>query len=124
LKGIGDAISVVVTWYTGHDLENPSCWNKSVWTPTDESHACAVTLDGWSDKPKCLEFLELCLGKKCVFVRVVDTCAGCAPGSKHVDLTKAAFTALGSLDVGIMNVKMRKATTPKKWDTKLYGPKA
>lgn len=124
LKGIGDAIGVVITWYTGHDLENPSCWDKSVWTPTDDSHICAVTLNGWTDKPKCFDFLELCAGKKCVFVRVIDTCAGCAAGSKHVDLSKSAFTALGSLDTGTMNVQMRKATKPKTWNSKLYGPKA
>lgn len=34
LKGIGKAEPVTITWYTGHDLENPSCWSKSVWAPT------------------------------------------------------------------------------------------
>jgi hypothetical protein len=54
---IGDAVeAVIITWsvlfpttrplflmllrrYTGHDLENPSCWSDSVWTPT-VSHHC------------------------------------------------------------------------------------
>ena len=53
--------------------------------------------------------------KKCVFVRVVDSCAGCAKGSKHVDLTKAAFSALANLDEGLLTVHMREATNPVGW---------
>jgi len=124
LKGIGEATSVIITWYTGNDLKNPSCWETSVWTPTDDSFACALTLDGWTTRPKCFSFLELCNGpKKCIFVRVVDTCAGCAKGSKHVDLTKAAFTKLAPLGQGLLNVQMRLSTPPKTWDINLWGPK-
>lgn len=50
--------------------------------------------------------------QKCVFVRVVDTCAGCAPGSKHVDLTKAAFSSLADLAEGVLTVQMRPASDP------------
>ena len=50
--------------------------------------------------------------KKCVFVRVVDSCAGCDAGSKHVDLTKAAFAQLADLNDGILNVQMRLSTDP------------
>ena len=49
---------------------------------------------------------------KCVFVRVVDSCAGCASNSKHVDLTKAAFSSLADLDQGLLSVQMRQATDP------------
>ena len=52
---------------------------------------------------------------KCVFVRVVDSCAGCAEGSSHVDLTKAAFGCLADLDAGILQVQMRPATEPSRW---------
>lgn len=52
---------------------------------------------------------------KCVFVRVVDSCAGCAVGSSHVDLTKAAFGCLADLDAGILQVQMRPATEPSHW---------
>ena len=62
--------------------------------------------------------------KKCVFVRVVDTCAGCAAGSKHVDLTKAAFSQLADIDKGVLTVQMRQATDPKTWYEDLWGPKA
>lgn len=90
-------------------------------------------MEGWANRPKCFDFLEcqsplfcsiartyirsVCNGptKKCVFVRVVDTCAGCAPGSKHVDLTRAAFRQLANLDVGILTVKFRRATKPDGW---------
>ena len=53
--------------------------------------------------------------KKCVFVRVVDTCAGCAAGSKHVDLTRAAFGQLASFDQGTLTVQLRLATEPSGW---------
>jgi len=123
LKGIGKIEQVTITWYTGNDLKNPSCWDKSVWAPSDDSFACAVTLEGWANRPKCFKFLELCNGpKKCIFVRVVDTCAGCAKGSKHVDLTKAAFEALATLDQGTLDVNMRLATDPKEWHENLWGP--
>ncbi|KZV69194.1 hypothetical protein PENSPDRAFT_633349 [Peniophora sp. CONT] len=123
LHGMGQPEDVVVTWYTGHDLQNPSCWPNSDWAPTDESYACALTLDGWKDKPACFRFLELCnTPKKCVFVRVVDTCAGCAKGSKHVDLTRAAFGELADYDEGIVKVKMRMASEPETWSEKLWGP--
>ncbi|KAG7097070.1 hypothetical protein E1B28_004457 [Marasmius oreades] len=123
----GDSQPVTITWYTGNDLQNPSCWLNTVWTPTDESFVCAVTLEGWTDRPQCFKFLELCHGpKKCVFVRVVDTCAGCAKGSRHVDLTKAAFAALSDLDAGrIEDVQMRPALLPfleTVWPIDLWGP--
>ncbi|THH17966.1 hypothetical protein EW146_g2955 [Bondarzewia mesenterica] len=144
MKGVGQAEPVTITWYadsskpfalcggliqgsryTGHDLENPSCWPESKWAPTDASFACALTMEGWQSKPQCFRFLELCNSpKKCVFVRVVDTCAGCAKGSKHVDLTKAAFGQLADFDEGILMVQMRMATEPDDWSEKLWGPKA
>jgi expansin (peptidoglycan-binding protein) len=48
----------------------------------------------------------------CAYVRVVDTCAGCAPGSQHVDLTRAAFSTLANVDVGVLNVQMRPVSSP------------
>lgn len=67
--------------------------------------------------------LAVCNGpKKCVFVRVVDSCAGCAVGSKHVDLTKSAFSQLANLNEGILNVQMRLATEPDDWFEDLWGP--
>ncbi|KAI0352856.1 hypothetical protein OH77DRAFT_1427970 [Trametes cingulata] len=113
IKGIGKPEPVTITWYTGHDLLNPSCWDNTDWHPTDSSFAAALTMEGWITKPKCFKFLELCHSpKKCVFVRVVDSCAGCAKGSKHVDLTKAAFSSLADLDQGLLTVQMREATDP------------
>ncbi|KAI0720212.1 hypothetical protein C8T65DRAFT_801660 [Cerioporus squamosus] len=124
-KAIGKAEPVIITWYTGHDLENPSCWSNPTWAPTDKSFAAALTLAGWTTKPECFKFLELChTPKKCVFVRVVDSCAGCAKGSKHVDLTRAAFGALADFDQGMLTVQMRKATDPDGWLENLWGPKA
>ncbi|KAJ7937152.1 RlpA-like double-psi beta-barrel-protein domain-containing protein-containing protein [Mycena leptocephala] len=121
--GIGKQKPAIVTWYTGHDLLNPSCWSNTAWTPTDESFVCALTLKGWDDKPQCLKFLEVCNSpKKCVFVRVVDSCAGCAKNSKHVDLTRGAFSQLGSLDQGVLQVQWRLASDPAQWIEELWGP--
>ncbi|KAH7916205.1 hypothetical protein BJ138DRAFT_1176072 [Hygrophoropsis aurantiaca] len=123
MVGLGPSQPVTITWYTGHDLENPSCWSNSDWTPTDQSMVAALTEEGWEGKPGCFKFLELCNSAGvCVFVRVVDTCAGCARGSKHVDLTKEAFTRLAALEEGILTVQMRSASEPKDWDRALWGP--
>ncbi|KAN0097348.1 hypothetical protein V8E55_001794 [Tylopilus felleus] len=122
--GIGKAEEVVITWYTGHDLLNPSCWTKPIWSPTDESFVAALTLDGWLEKPKCFKFIELCHGAtQCIFVRVVDTCAGCKKGTKHVDLTLAAFKQLAPPSEGVANVQMREASEPTNWSEALWGPK-
>ncbi|TBU58346.1 hypothetical protein BD310DRAFT_819594, partial [Dichomitus squalens] len=125
IKGIGKQEPVTITWYTGHDLDNPSCWANPNWAPTDKSFAAALTLVGWATKPKCFKFLELCSSpQKCIFVRVVDSCAGCAADSKHVDLTKAAFQSLADLDKGLLTVQMREATDPADgWLEDLWGPK-
>ncbi|KAF8341281.1 uncharacterized protein EI90DRAFT_2905840, partial [Cantharellus anzutake] len=113
LKSVGKFIPVVITWYTGKDLENPSCWPSGHWTPTDDAFVCALTLRGWWDRPKCFSFIELCYGpSRCIFVRVVDTCAGCQDGSHHVDLTRGAFSHLANLDKGVLGVNMRAATIP------------
>ncbi|EAU84698.1 hypothetical protein CC1G_00217 [Coprinopsis cinerea okayama7 len=124
LTGIGKPQPVTITWYTGHDLLHPSCWPKGRWAPTDDSFVAALTQKGWASKPKCFKFIELCnTPKRCIFVRVVDTCAGCAANSKHVDLTRAAFGALADFDEGILKVQYRPATQPKEWHEKLWGPK-
>ncbi|KAI9512162.1 hypothetical protein F5148DRAFT_51988 [Russula earlei] len=118
-------VKVAITWYTGKDLLNPSCWKNPVWAPTDHSFVCAVTQEGWTSKPKCFDFLELCISsKKCIYIRVVDSCAGCAKGSQHVDLTKAAFNELADLDQGLLTgIYMREAGEPSKWSEDLWGPK-
>jgi hypothetical protein len=34
LKAWGKAQKVIITWYTGYDLRNPSCWPDTDWAPT------------------------------------------------------------------------------------------
>lgn len=34
LRGLGRTEQVKITWYTGEDLENPSCWAEPTWAPT------------------------------------------------------------------------------------------
>ncbi|KAI9601964.1 hypothetical protein KEM48_001253 [Puccinia striiformis f. sp. tritici PST-130] len=126
----GATIQTKITWYTGHDLLNPYCAQKSGWTPTDNSLVIAVTQE-WKMRPKCGDFFELVvvdkhagqIGKS-VVARVVDLCGGCAPQVAHADLSKAAFTRLFNLDVGVVSgLAMRKVAPPKKWNTDLYGPR-
>ncbi|KAH9820721.1 secreted protein [Melampsora americana] len=126
----GATIPTTITWYTGHDLLNPYCGRKSKWAPTDEALVIAVT-QKWDKRPACGEFLEISIvandGRrkgKSVIARVVDLCGGCKPGISHADLSKAAFTRLFNLDVGIVSgLAMRKVAPPKKWSNKLYGPR-
>ncbi|KAJ7904417.1 expansin family protein, partial [Mycena olivaceomarginata] len=126
-KGLFDALSQAVskayrdlwyarTGYTGHDLLNPSCWAQPQWAPTDDSFICALTLRGWNNKPMCFEFLEVCkTPKTCIFIRVIDTCAGCKADSHHLDLSKGAFKQLGNPDEGVLKVQFRSASKPNDW---------
>lgn len=34
LRGFGNSEKVKITWYTGQDLQNPSCWSDPTWAPT------------------------------------------------------------------------------------------
>ncbi|GAA5983524.1 hypothetical protein JCM5350_000261 [Sporobolomyces pararoseus] len=123
-------ISAYITWYTGVDLQKPYCADKSGWTPKDSSLIAAVTLDWGKNRPACGSFLQLKSPKnnKSVIVRTVDMCGGCAPGIAHVDLSKAAFTALFSLDVGkVSDIEVSTLAGPpfKTWTSSLkalYGP--
>ncbi|KAJ6515989.1 hypothetical protein C8R45DRAFT_226370 [Mycena sanguinolenta] len=126
MKGTGTSERVIVTWYTGHDLLNPSCWTNTDWAPTDASFVCALTLRGWLNKPQCFEFLELCRDAlTCIFVRVVDSCAGCADASHHVDLTKGSFSALADPDQGVATMNVRPASHPiDYWLDELWGPQS
>ncbi|KAH9452873.1 hypothetical protein MJO28_008210 [Puccinia striiformis f. sp. tritici] len=128
------AMHVVITWYTGHDLLNPSCFADSDnWAPTDDSMVAAVTIE-WDGKPKCGAFVRIqhhSNKEKHITVRVVDTCAGCPPGQPHLDLTKAAFDKLYDEDVGVVEgLKAKVIPCPKKiandWNDHVigrYGPK-
>ncbi|GAA6063223.1 hypothetical protein JCM10212_002445 [Sporobolomyces blumeae] len=123
-------ISATITWYTGVDLNLPYCADKSGWTPTDNSLIAAVTLEWGKGRPACGSFLQLKspTNNKSVIVRTVDMCGGCAPGIAHVDLSKAAFTALYALEVGkISDIQVSTLAGPPfdKWTPqikKLYGP--
>lgn len=117
-----------ITWYASHDLQNPQCGTGG-WNPTNNAHIGAV-MAGWSNGPKCGEFVYLCNDKmksdnNCLQVRVIDKCAGCK--KNHVDLTKSAFKQLDpkhSLDTGVVK-DLKLYSAPKKpspWDKALFGP--
>ncbi|PLW51498.1 hypothetical protein PCANC_00705 [Puccinia coronata f. sp. avenae] len=124
---------VVITWYTGHDLLYPACFSESDnWAPTDDSMVAAVTIE-WPGKPKCGAFVRIQHGSKkhkSIVVRIVDSCAGCATGSAHLDLTKAAFEKLYDEDVGMVEgLKAKVIPCPSKieedWNDDViarYGP--
>ncbi|KAH9815948.1 secreted protein [Melampsora americana] len=131
-RHVARSMKVIITWYTGHDLLNPSCLsNGNGWAPTDSSMVGAVTI-AWSTKPPCGEFVKIRHSNKknkYVIVRILDSCGGCQSGSAHIDLTTGAFKKLYDLDVGKvygLQAKIVKAPKSHKWskaDVARYGPK-
>jgi hypothetical protein len=121
----------IITWYTGHDLLNPSCVSHSGWHPTDNSLASALTINWPGSKPKCGDFIKVRAknSNKSIIVRVVDSCGGCASGSAHVDLTLRAFKALYNVNVGLvtgLQASIVSSPVKGKWTSKytaLYGPR-
>ncbi|WFD34455.1 hypothetical protein MCUN1_001296 [Malassezia cuniculi] len=116
--------NIKITWYASNDLKAPAC-GDGTWDPENSSHIGATSV-GWTNGPKCGEFVRLCNSKvsRCVHVRIVDQCAGC--NDDHVDLTKSAFQKLattGSLEEGITtHLKMYRSEVPDLWDKALFGP--
>lgn len=116
--------NVKITWYASEDLKNPACGDEN-WNPNNKNHIGAVQ-KSWTNGPQCGEFVRLCNPKveRCVKVRIVDECAGCA--QNHVDLTKSAFKHLattGTLDEGITTgLQMYASHNPNPWDFSLFGP--
>lgn len=45
LRGSGHSEQVKITWYTGQDLENPSCWAEPTWAPTVRAQTAVNTTD-------------------------------------------------------------------------------
>lgn len=129
-KKFSKGISVIITWYTGHDLLNPSCVSSSGWAPTDDSMVGAVTI-AWSNKPACGKFVKIRHASdtsKTITVRIMDSCGGCKAGIPHIDLTQGAFTKLYDLNVGEVSglqATMVPAPVGYTWtdeDVALYGP--
>ncbi|KAL8293764.1 hypothetical protein RQP46_000465 [Phenoliferia psychrophenolica] len=87
VKRGGASFSAVITWYTGHDLLNPYCAQKSGWTPTDSSMIAAVTEKWGKGRPACGSYLQV--------------------STPHVDLSISAFKALYGLDIGLRLVVLR-----------------
>ncbi|PWN24458.1 hypothetical protein BDZ90DRAFT_210628, partial [Jaminaea rosea] len=119
---------IKVTYYEKHDLLAPSCGTGS-WNPGNDALIGAV--GHWAGGPECGEFMNICNpkhpdGQKCLTVRVIDQCAGCA--ANHIDLTKTGFKALspsGGLDEGVVdNLKLYKVSDPSEsdWNQALFGP--
>ena len=46
LRGLGHSEKVKITWYTGQDLQNPSCWAESIWAPTVSRQTTATSTIG------------------------------------------------------------------------------
>jgi len=46
LRGFGTSEKVKVTWYTGQDLQNPSCWAEPTWAPTVSRQTTADRAEG------------------------------------------------------------------------------
>ena len=46
LRGSGHPEKVKITWYTGQDLQNPSCWAEPTWAPTVSWQTTTVSTVG------------------------------------------------------------------------------
>ena len=46
LCGFGTSKKVKITWYTGEDLQNPSCWPEPTWAPTVSRQTTTVRAAG------------------------------------------------------------------------------
>jgi len=120
------ALKTEITWYTGKDLLDPFCDAQSAWTPTDDSLVMAAT-EKWSARPPCGSFHRLTAPQNgnSIVVRMVDLCAGCAPGIPHADLTQRAFKALyGDLNIGLVDgVLIERIAAPSwPWSESDFGP--
>jgi len=128
------SMKVKITWYKGYDLLNPSCFPDSAhWAPTDDSMVAATTIQ-WEGKPPCGSFVRVqhhSNPDKHIVVRIVDSCAGCAVDTAHLDLTTGAFEKLYDQDVGMVEgLKAKIVPCPKAieedWNDKViarYGPR-
>ncbi|MBW0543925.1 hypothetical protein O181_083640 [Austropuccinia psidii MF-1] len=123
-------MSIKITWYSGQDLLNPSCFpDIDSWAPTDNSLVGATTIE-WDGKPKCGAFVQIRSKnkKKKVTIRIADSCGGCAQGTAHIDLTRRAFSKLYDVDIGEvtgLQAKIVNLPAGHKWSEKdiaLYGP--
>jgi len=113
-----------ITWYTGHDMDDPYCWPQGGFQPRANMLVAAVAIN-WHGKPKCKSYVQLKRGSHSVIVRVVDMCAGCKPNNvPWFDLSERAFKALGlSLDAGVANgIQYRSVGRPKNHSRSTYGP--
>lgn len=127
-------MKVLITWYNGPDLLNPSCFPDSAnWAPSDHSMVAATTIK-WAGKPPCGSFVKVHHHSdpdKHIVVRIVDSCAGCATNTAHLDLTTGAFQKLYDQDVGMVEgLKARIVPCPpgidEDWNEEViarYGPR-
>lgn len=46
LRGFGASKKVKITWYTGQDLQNPSCWAEPTWAPTVSLQTTTICIVG------------------------------------------------------------------------------
>ena len=84
-----------LTWYSGHSLRDPYCGGK--W-PGDDDMVVATSFDS---PYQCGDWLTFEYYGKSATVKVVDRCATCS--AEWFDLTKAAFSSLTDLEVGVLD---------------------
>lgn len=89
-----------VTWYEQHG--NPGHCGEY---HADSDLIAAMNTAQFYDLDVCGKDIEITGNGNTVRVKVVDSCPGCHPNS--VDLSTGAFKALGSLDLGIIDVSWK-----------------
>ncbi len=63
----------------------------------------AISAKRWNGGRYCGKRINVCRGRRCVAVKVVDECMGC--GASDIDLSPKAFSRLATLDTGVVPIK-------------------
>lgn len=103
---LSDIIDVVTGTVTYYNTGLGACG----WTNTDSDYIVALPVGVWNElggsvsngNVVCGHKLKVSNGQKAITVEITDQCPSCA--DTHLDLSPAAFQALGAEEKGVLNV--------------------
>ncbi|CAG8690873.1 8306_t:CDS:2 [Dentiscutata erythropus] len=103
---------VHTTFYKDNQLLNAACYGRNGLKPYNAKPTDYIAAIHMSDFEMCFKCIQVknCETNKTTTVKVIDKCAGCAPGC--IDLTQTAFKCLAPLDQGVINIAWRPITCP------------
>ncbi|CAG8488967.1 5460_t:CDS:2 [Cetraspora pellucida] len=104
--------NVKSTFYEADQLDNAACYGRNGLKPYNAKSTDLIAALPMSTLDMCYQCLEVRNNdsKKSIIVKIIDKCAGCAPGC--IDLTPGAFAQLGQLKQGVLNIAWRAVKCP------------